>query len=307
MIRLLILHILSVLLFVTSLYGAVPNIKATVQPQKSRPGVQNTYTVAFSAPDSSYTVSLPDESVTDEKTGLPLYRIYNTDEKRHEEDGLFYLTVTVTIAYFKPGTYELPMVSILDPDGIAVGYRQPVIDIESVNKSGEFEDIEGPFVRRGNYTRLLLIILSALVLGAGAFVLYRFLRSRVRQNGDGGKSVDPAADFHERYGRLQKKEYLERGLVEPFCTELSAIFRRYLQLRYGFPALDMTTDEITAALVQKGMPNGQTDSLRRIMRLWDLAKFAEMRPSTETIRLQTEELMQYIQSTTSENGRSDDI
>lgn len=298
-----IVFILITCFHLSALVARDVQIRATVEPEKSFPGVAHTYTVAFSAPEDTYTVELPKEKKEDREKGLPLYQIVDTSQERHREDGLFYLTITLRIVYFKPGTYELPMVEIADTDGVLVGYKEPVVEIQSVNTTGKLEDIEAPYERGGNYTRILLLAAAALVLGGLLFLGIRYIRHRLRTREAVIPAVDPEQLFFDELAALQKKKYLENEQIELFCTTLSAIFRRYLMHVCAIPAPDMTTDEIYEALARQQDPVFDADTLRRMMQLWDLAKFAEMRPSPDIIRRNIDELTDLVH--TREGGHTD--
>ncbi|UCD58962.1 MAG: hypothetical protein JSV16_07605, partial [Candidatus Hydrogenedentota bacterium] len=88
----------------------------------------------------------------------------------------------------------------------------------------------------------------------------------------------------ESLERLLGKRLIERGREREFCFEISEIFRRYMQARFGIPALDLTTDEILPRVEKNGIVE---ENLRLVVREFltgtDLVKFAKYRPTQEEI------------------------
>ena len=95
---------------------------------------------------------------------------------------------------------------------------------------------------------------------------------------------------------LRAKGLLEAGKIQDYYFGLSEIFRRYLVFRYGFPALDWTTEEITSNLHNvKELNSQRKEHLLVILRNTDQVKFAKAHLHQDDN--ETQSIIQFIQST----------
>ena len=77
--------------------------------------------------------------------------------------------------------------------------------------------------------------------------------------------------------RIKEEKSWQRDNVKQYYTELTDALRMYMEDRFGFNAMEMTSDEIIAQL------NGQPDKewigeLRELFQMSDLVKFAKYKP-----------------------------
>ena len=95
---------------------------------------------------------------------------------------------------------------------------------------------------------------------------------------------------------LRAKGLLEAGKIQDYYFGLSEIFRRYLVFRYGFPALDWTTEEITSNLHNVKELNSQLkEQLLVILQNTDQVKFAKANVHQDDH--ETQYIIQFNQST----------
>lgn len=84
---------------------------------------------------------------------------------------------------------------------------------------------------------------------------------------------------YEELDALAHSTYLRDGRFKLYFTDLSEILRRYVQNRYGVPALDWTTYEIVEALGRLAEPSENDRSrLGTLLDVCDLVKFAKWTP-----------------------------
>lgn len=67
-----------------------------------------------------------------------------------------------------------------------------------------------------------------------------------------------------------------KGRSKPIATEASDVIRRFLEKRYGFAALEMTSLECVRKLEDTYVPVGLAESVRRFLEECDMAKFTRM-------------------------------
>lgn len=270
-----------------------PRITARVNPSEVTVGVPVEYRVRISGkvidslhiqPPSPGEYYPPGEEVKDSRISslLPLYIIRSSrrDVKKGDDPSV---TVTVKLVYYRPGTYQLPAVGISEGED-HIGYRLPEITVKGVNVKGEFQEIEPPLELRGNYCRLILLVLGILALAA----LILFLVHRMRRRERRVEEVPPPPPieiFLSEIASLKKRQLIESGRYEEFAICLSSHFRVFLTAQFGFDALEMTAREISRSLRKR---IGETtfrkySTLQSLLELWDLIKFAEFIPMTETL------------------------
>jgi len=96
--------------------------------------------------------------------------------------------------------------------------------------------------------------------------------------------------------KLKNKGLLQSGDARGHFFELSEILRRYLGKRYLFPAIDWTTEEITAYFKnQEKIELPSRTEVNRILKKSDLIKFAKAKALPETDEI--ESVRTFIKST----------
>lgn len=81
---------------------------------------------------------------------------------------------------------------------------------------------------------------------------------------------------------LANKKLWQNGKYKPYYTALTSILRVYISERWGVGAMEMTSDEIIAALRDVDMPTESRSNLVEILRTADMVKFAKAEPDAET-------------------------
>ncbi len=289
--------------------GSYPTIRAAVSPETAAVGVPLEYKISIAGSDlKGIVILLPEEKVyfpekdtaasgiakapgaereSDAAAKVPLYIIQNAKKEDESKRGTEYLSITVRLAYFRPGKHTLPEVMLYDQQNVRIGYKVPVVDIKSVNPNGEFQEIEPPLELSGNYYRLLFILLALIALAAGGYFFWRWLEKRRKAEVPAAVTVLPIETFMSEVGALARKRYIDEGKTEEHVTELSLIFRRYISSLFGFDAVEMTVTEVLAAMERAVSPlrfNEHRGDIQRVMDLWDLAKFAEFAPDANALR-----------------------
>lgn len=196
---------------------------------------------------------------------------------------------TFTVAIYNPGIFQitspkcdteqsleqLPVESkqivVLPPAGFAVSdsiQLQPIKDIMT----------EG--ITFSDYLPYLYGLGILLILGLIAFYLYRKFSKK--------KTIEPEIipeiilPAHEKallaLQELKGEELWQKGEIKLFQTKLTFIIREYLENRYNFKALEMTTDEILAVLKKNNFNPLFAQNLNQILTIADLVKFAKATP-----------------------------
>ena len=131
-------------------------------------------------------------------------------------------------------------------------------------------------------------LLGLAVIMAGVLVWYFFFRQRKPDvieavpTAPGPRPQDVAL---ARLRALGDAPLATRPQVEAYYVELSDTARTYLEQRLEVPALEITTQELTQALlgarIQHMVPGGIPQQVERVLNLADLVKFADVTPPAE--------------------------
>jgi len=77
---------------------------------------------------------------------------------------------------------------------------------------------------------------------------------------------------------LERQGLWQRGEVKEYYVQLTDILRGYIEAQFGVPAMERTTDELTAAARQHPVLCRHADTLHMILSTADMAKFARAQP-----------------------------
>ena len=77
---------------------------------------------------------------------------------------------------------------------------------------------------------------------------------------------------------LREEQLWQKGEVKAYQSKLTFIIREYLENRYDVPALESTTEEIVQNISKANLNMSDVDSLKRILQVADLVKFAKAKP-----------------------------
>lgn len=194
-----------------------------------------------------------------------------------------------SIRTFTTGDYVIPPLPIeyMKPDST---YKyitaDPIkITVKSVLAEGAAADtlklkpLKGQ-VSMSKSHKTTIIILTLLAVVAAAGVIFYLRRRRPVSEA----VVDPRPAWEiacEELAVLREKDLPAKGEVKLFYGELTDIFRRYLQKKFDFPAIDMTTEEIGVHLETTPLVDNIREEITAFLTHADLVKFAKYIPAAE--------------------------
>jgi len=128
-------------------------------------------------------------------------------------------------------------------------------------------DIKPPFLPPAEFPWIWLLAALAL-LALGTLLAWLWLRCRRRER-PAAPPPPPEKVAFEALDRLASLDHDDRE----FAFELSAILRRYIEQRFGFPALEMTPDELGPRLDGLDLPGELGKDVKRQERRAEPVKF----------------------------------
>ncbi|HEY4197490.1 MAG TPA: hypothetical protein VGM63_18245 [Mucilaginibacter sp.] len=214
------------------------------------------------------------------------------------------ITHNYTITSFDTGVYIIPQLEfhsnsgVLETTPLTLHIRGILVD---TTKS--FYDIKQPFVVSYNFWDwlkdhwvLVLIILAGIGLVIG--VIY-YLKNRpekvIIKKAAPILSADVIA-INKLY-ELRDKKLWQQDQIKLYYIELTDILREYLEARYRIQAHEQTTADILAALKKQVIPADARNSLKQLLTLADLVKFAKEKPSSAENEQSMEDAIHFINQT----------
>jgi len=146
---------------------------------------------------------------------------------------------------------------------------------------------------------MLGLIVLAIILIVGAYFLIRWWTKR-RAHDNRDELLPPHKKVFLELERLDKQKFIERGDFRKYFYFLSEIYRRYLEERFGYPALEKTTTEILSDLtLQIGLPDDLEKIAENFLSNADLVKFGNYMPGAKGAIEEKDRIIAFVNETTS--------
>ena len=169
------------------------------------------------------------------------------------------------------------------------GNATPMTDIHDIK----------PLLSMGPDLQWLYWVLGAMGL-AGLALLAWYLWRRRKKPAPSIPAPRPLPPHIEAYQALDALEAQARISGKQYYFKLSAILRRYLERRYGFPAAEMTTEELLPRLDGLPLDADLAPALKAFCRSADPIKFAGADASRNRMHDHMAMARHFIRQTTAE-------
>jgi hypothetical protein len=172
--------------------------------------------------------------------------------------------------------------------------------IEDKDAAKDIKDIKPLSIIPRDYTLLVglsIISVALIALIGGGIYLYRVRYRKV--------TAPPEMPAHElafkELDQLKKEDFISRGIYKEHYFKLSEIFRRYLERRFHFQAVEQTTEEILPALLNlKNVDETEKGIAQQFLHHTDLVKFAKYVPGADEVEHEHQEAINFINKTKEE-------
>lgn len=181
---------------------------------------------------------------------------------------------------------------------------QIFIEVESViedkTAATDIKEIKPLATIKRDYTAIALYSLGGIALLGlilGGIFWYRFKYKKAT-----AAPTRPAHELaFEELERLRNEGLIDRGIYQEHYFKFSEIFRRYLERRFHFPAVERTTEEILPALSGlAGFEERVRSGARSLLLQADLVKFARHTPTNEQVEQEYRQAVSFIHETKEE-------
>ncbi len=219
------------------------------------------------------------------------------DQKRKivQEKGKVIDTYHFKVAAFNTGELTLPPFKFTVGEGTTLDTIQTntiEVKVQSL-LSEDMKDINDikPMIEFPNllpFILMIVVILLAIVLFFG-FRLYRRIKRRIASP---EKLIPCWEKALNALDALLKEEIVDGRTLKKFYYALTEILKRYLEERFGFPAIEQTTTEIIQSMKLQKIP--LRDDFQTVFTYADMVKYAKFIPpqnATENLVKQVRELI----------------
>ena len=166
-----------------------------------------------------------------------------------------------------------------------------------LDTANQFFDIKPPknipLLARELVAYILYVLLFLLFVICVVFLIKYLIRKQVPNLVDLKPAIPIDVYFLNALNDLEAKEYLKEEKYKDFYTELSEIFRGYLEMRFHIAALESSTHELKGLLSDLNIKDKWLSSFFRNN---DIVKFAKGIPSKKESYLFLESIKIFIQN-----------
>jgi hypothetical protein len=213
------------------------------------------------------------------------------------------ITQSYRITAFDEGAYVIPAWEFHTQAGF---FRTTALTLRvksvPVDTTKAFYDIKQPFVvgytfwdwLRDHWIQVALVLAILLLLIAVAIYLKNRLKGPIIKK---AAPILTAAELalKKLYGLQNKKS--GQQAAKAYYIELTGILRDYLETQYQIKTHEQTSAEIFAALEDKDLSPGASSSLKKLLTLADLVKFAKHQPSAAEDEQCLEDAIDFVRQT----------
>lgn len=218
-----------------------------------------------------------------ELAGSPLVDTLKSDSGGTE------LQTTFTFTSFDSGSHVIPIINgyLENPDGSidTVTFDAGKLEVTTIQidtTSYKPFDVKDQMVYPYTVKEFLpwggmLIAFVAIVL-----LVLRWWKRWRKKRSLFGKVVEPDSPYIAALKELEKirnQKLWQNNQMKLYYTRITDVLREYIEARFGLQAMEKTSAEILKELQPEGIEKSEYDSLKELLEVADLVKFAKYVPS----------------------------
>ena len=218
-----------------------------------------------------------------ELAGSPLVDTLKSDSGGTE------LQTTFTFTSFDSGSHVIPIINgyLENPDGSidTVTFDAGKLEVTTIQidtTSYKPFDVKDQMVYPYTVKEFLpwggmLIAFVAIVL-----LVLRWWKRWRKKRSLFGKVVEPDSPYIAALKELEKirnQKLWQNNQMKLYYTRITDVLREYIEARFGLQAMEKTSAEIIKELQPEGIEKSEYDSLKELLEVADLVKFAKYVPS----------------------------
>lgn len=218
-----------------------------------------------------------------ELAGSPLVDTLKSDSGGTE------LQTTFTFTSFDSGSHVIPIINgyLENPDGSidTVTFDAGKLEVTTIQidtTSYKPFDVKDQMVYP--YTVKEFLPWAGMLIAFVAIVLLalRWWKRWRKKRSLFGKVVEPDSPYVAALKELEKirnQKLWQNNQMKLYYTRITDVLREYIEARFGLQAMEKTSAEILKELQPEGIEKSEYDSLKELLEVADLVKFAKYVPS----------------------------
>lgn len=232
----------------------------------------------------------------------------SSSEPVSNADGTRSVSRSATITPWAPGEFLTPPLTVhykdVDDQLRQISVPPLPITVVSVLEEGETEkrDLK-PQVSLPDTSLLPWLmggfLFATLIVAVGWAIYPRYCGRRAPSIGPDASadSRSPHQIAHSELDRIAALDLSTRGELKRHYTLVADCIRTYVRGRFHLPAMDLTTEELVAALHESSLNRRHIDLFRELLTEADLVKFAEQHPPAERAHAEIAKARQIVEAT----------
>lgn len=297
--------LLFIILIACALLGfAQSGVEVKIEPIEMMIGEQAQVTVTVQAPEGAK-VEMPTFQPRQQiVAGVEVIATQRTDDR----------TLLLTLTSFDGNLYYLPPFKVkvngktVESKSLALKVVEVEVDTTKLDKFFGPKDVQDNPFQWSDWKLSFWLSVLILVLWAVAYYLYLRLRdnkpiiARIKIV----KRLLPHQKAMKEIEQIKADKMVASEDQKEYYTKLTDTLRKYIEERYGFSAMEMTSSEIIARLTSSG-DQQSLDELRRLFMTADLVKFAKYSTMINENDANLVNAIDFINQTKQENQPTEEV
>lgn len=297
--------LLFIILIACTLLGfAQSGVEVKIDPIEMMIGEQAQVTVTVQAPEGAK-VEMPTFQPRQQiVAGVEVIATQRTDDR----------TLLLTLTSFDGNLYYLPPFKVkvngktVESKSLALKVVEVEVDTTKLDKFFGPKDVQDNPFQWSDWKLSFWLSVLILVLWAVAYYLYLRLRdnkpiiARIKIV----KRLLPHQKAMKEIEQIKADKMVASEDQKEYYTKLTDTLRKYIEERYGFSAMEMTSSEIIARLTSSG-DQQSLDELRRLFMTADLVKFAKYSTMINENDANLVNAIDFINQTKQENQPTEEV
>jgi len=147
-----------------------------------------------------------------------------------------------------------------------------------IDANSELKDIKGPLDDNIGWSDIWPWLVLALLILLSIFIYKKYFNKKKKTVVVKKNIQTPAHVLAlNALKKLENKKLIDKKDIKEYYSSISEIIRRYIENRFNFPALELTTYEILD-IITANIKKEESISLKNILEISDLVKFAKKIP-----------------------------
>ena len=168
----------------------------------------------------------------------------------------------------------------------------------STDQNSEIKDIKRPLEAEYEIKDFLIWIILLLTIILIVYLLKKYIFNKKEhvEKKIIKTIIPPHIIALKELNNIEKKELWQSGKIKQYHSRISEILRKYMEHRFNFIALELTTDEILLN-IKNTISREEYIELKQILQRADLAKFAKNKPNNQENKQSMELAKRFVDKT----------